>query len=251
MKNTRNVLMLLFAAVLMIAACTKTGQFNAPAGQIAIGKTSLKIGEPDTAVLVGADSTQAVHWSFNPAGNDTITYTFKNFIRFTFSKAGTYTISANQAATNAKVTVKVIDSIYVPTPYVTPLNPGEQLTIVPKYIKATATDSAHLAFTLTTKTSYCGNTHMDFSAFVDNSGTFYMGVDDVTHPYDCTTTFNPLSYYADIRYIYNTIAIGHHAIVFSFNHAPIYGSFDVTATSITFNWDNTSGVIISPAVVSR
>ncbi len=235
----------------MIAACTKNGQFNAPAGQIAISKTTLKIGQPDTATLVGADSTKAINWSFNPTGSDAITNNIKNIIRFTFSKAGTYTVSANQGTTNAQVTVKVIDSIYVPTPYVTPLNPGEQLTIAPQYVKATKTDSAHLAFTLTTKTAYCGNTHMDFSAYVDDYGTFFMGVDDVLHFYDCTSTYKPLTYYADIRYGYNTIAVGHHAIVFSFNSAPIYGSFDVTATSITFNWDNTSGVIISPVTISR
>jgi hypothetical protein len=250
MKKNVYAFLALLGLIFSFTACTKSG-FNAPAGQIAISKTSLKRYEPDTMTLVGADSTKAVNWSFSPSGSDSTTAKVKNFARVVFRKAGTYTITATQGATTANVTVKVSDSVYAPTPYVTPLIAGETVTVVPQYVKATATALAHLAFTITTKNSYCTNSKLDFGAYVANDGTFYLSVTQILHPYDCGVTSLPVTGNYDVNYIYNTIANGTHTINFSLANKPLSGTFDVTDTQITFHWDNTNGVAISPAVLTR
>jgi hypothetical protein len=127
MKKSTYPLALVVAAILTIASCTKGGQLNAPAGQIAATKTILKINEPDLLALVGADSTKSVFWTVTPAGHDTLT-TQKNGARLVFTKSGDYAVTANQSgAAPASITIKVTDSVYDPNynPYFTPLTGDE------------------------------------------------------------------------------------------------------------------------------
>jgi len=253
MKNSTYGFFAIAALIFTAAACTKDGKLNAPTGQIAATYTKLKINQPDLMALVGADSTKTVNWTVSPSGSDTLAVK-RNAARLVFTKAGTYTVDASQTgAASATITITVIDSLYVPTPDVSPFSAGEQITLTPKYVKSATSDSTWLAFTVTTKNSYCTNSSMDMGVFYDGgSSSYYMQLTQVIHNGDCGVGSAPLTGHLDYQSYYAALADGTYPLNIEFNNHPnVVGSITVTDTTITFQWDNTSGVIITPATLTR
>jgi hypothetical protein len=250
MKNSTYGFLAIVAVIFTIAACTKDGKLNAPVGHIAATYTNLQINEPDLMALVGADSTKTVDWSITPAGSDILTS--QNIAaRVEFSKAGVYTVHASQTGfASASITIKVSDTVYSPNK---PFSAGEQITLVPKYVKSATSDSSYLAFTATTKNSYCANSSMDFGAFYDFASTFsyYMQFEFVVTDGNCEGSAH-LTGYFDYSPYQASLTNGIYPLYISFNGQPnVEGSIEITTTSIIFHWDNTLAVRIVPSTLSR
>ena len=146
MKKSTYALALIVAVIFTITGCGKDGKLNAPAGQIAATYTRGKINQPDLMALSGADSTKVVNWSVSPTGQDSL-ITQRNIAKWFFKKAGTYIVSASQSGSAAaNITITIIDSVYVPTPYATPFTAGDQITLKPQYIKSATSDSTYLSY---------------------------------------------------------------------------------------------------------
>jgi hypothetical protein len=244
-----------FVSVIVIfawVACTKNGGLNALPGQIALSKSNIKINEPDSMALVGADTSKSVTWSITPQGQDTL-LTLKNAARVKFTKAGTYTVKASSNGNqSAPVTITVSDSVFAPTPYLTALNDNEQFTIVPEYLKKPGTDSSYLAFKMSTKGTYCGNSQILYNAVLDSvANAYYLNIDGVIHPYQCGLNNIQLTSVVDYNYWHNPFPVG----TFPFNvRLPwLYyqGTVTITASTITFTWPYTSNVIITPLQISK
>ena len=253
MKNSTYGFLVFIAVLFTITACTKNGQLDAPAGQIAAAYTRLKINQPDLMALVGADSTKVVTWSVSPGGSDTLT-TQRNGARWVFTKAGTYTVSASQTgAAPASITITVIDSLYAPTPYATHFTAGEQITLTPKYVKSAHSDSSYLAFTAVTKNSYCANSTIDMGVYYDRSaGSYYMQLTQVLHPSDCGVGSSKLTGSLGYEWYQASVSNGSYPLYIEFNNQPnVVGSIEITDTQIIFHWDNTGGVVISPLTLGR
>ncbi|WP_295674632.1 hypothetical protein [uncultured Mucilaginibacter sp.] len=253
MKKSTYTFPLIIAVIFIVNACTKEGKLNAPAGQIAATFTRGKINQPDLMALSGADSTKIVNWSVSPAGSDSL-LTQHNIAKWFFKKAGTYTVSANQSGgATASIVITIIDSLYIPTPYATPFTAGEQITLVPKYIKSTISDSSFLSFTATTKNSYCGNSAIDLGVYYDtNAKAYYMQLTQVLHNADCGVTSSTLTRTVNYGSYQTSLANGSYPLYIEFNNQPnVVGSIEITDTQIIFHWANTGGVVIMPLTLSR
>jgi len=254
MKRSTYAFAPIMAVIFTIAACTKDGKLNAPAGQIAATFTRGKINQPDLMALSGADSTKVVNWSVSPVGSDSL-ITQRNASKWFFKKAGTYIVSASQAGSaTANISITIIDSVYVATPYATPFTAGDQITVKPQYVKSTKSDSSYLAFTVTTKDAYCTNSTFDMGVFYDkSSSSYYMQVTQVLHPEDCGTGSSPISKSTDYGSYQASLVDGSYPLYIEFNNQPnIAGSIEITDTQVIFHWDNGNGkVLITPLVLSR
>lgn len=250
MKNSTYGFLAIAAVIFTIAACTKDGKPNAPPGQIAATYTTLQINEPDLLALVGADSTKVVNWSVTPTGSDILT-SRSTAARVMFSKAGVYTVNASQTGfASASITLKVSDTVYTP---MKPFSAGEQITLVPQYVKSATSDSTYLAFTATTKNSYCANSSMDFGAFYDAWSTisYYMQFDAVITDGNCVGSKH-LTGHFDYSPYQASLSNGTYPLYIAFNNQPnVVGSIEITSTNIIFHWDNTSAVVITPSTLSR
>ncbi|SEO21424.1 hypothetical protein SAMN05192574_106109 [Mucilaginibacter gossypiicola] len=253
MKILKSPLALLCLVLLIITACQKNGIPNAPAGQIAISKLKVKIDEPDSMLLVGADTTKAVTWTISPAGSDEMqTHTIGAVIKF--SKAGNYTIKAsNGDETSNTLTVTVIDSVYAPV-YNTDFSAGEQISMTPRIIKSTKSDSSYIGFTATTKNSYCTNSHLEFGVwFGSNPQTYFIqfnGIFFITP--GCGAGSQPVTGTADFSSYLTPLTPGIYPLNILFHDIGYNGTVEVTPTQVIFHWDNaSSGIIISPTTLTR
>jgi len=251
MKRLFPGFLVLMIAVFVWVACNKNGGFNAPSGKIAVSKLKVKINEPDTMALVNADTTKAVTWSITPSDLDTL-QTQKNAARIRFTKAGKYTVKAsNNGIESAPITITVTDSVFVRTPSLTPLNADEVITLTPKYVKATSTDTAYFAFTMTTKDTYCGNSVLEFGVYYDaQTQIYYMTFDGAGHAFQCTDKYSTLTAYIGFNFVHS-FANGTYPLQVGMNGQLYHGSITITSTAVTFNWPYTTGIIVAPLQLSR
>ncbi|PWK75263.1 hypothetical protein LX99_03756 [Mucilaginibacter oryzae] len=248
--NSIPALLLLCLILFTITACTKNGEPNAPTGQIAISKLKLKINQPDSMLLVGADTTKAVTWTINPAGSDTLqTHTIAALVKF--NKAGQYTIKAsNGAITSNTVTVTVIDSVWAPV-YNANFSADEQINFTPRIIKSAQSDSSYIGFTATTKNSYCTNSRLEYGSYFDKSD-YYIQFNGIFFVIpECGIGSSPVSATNDYSSYLTPLKPGTYPIHILFEGTNHNGTIEVTSTQVIFHWDNTSGVIISPTTLSR
>jgi hypothetical protein len=252
MKRFSLGFLVLIIVIFAWVSCTKNGGPNALPGQIALSKSKIKINEPDSMALVGADTTKSVTWSITPLGQDTL-LTLKNAARVKFIKAGTYTIKASSNGNQSDpVTITVSDSIFAPTPYLTPLNTNEQYTIVPEYLKKPGTDFGYLAFKVTTKGTYCGNSQLEYAAVEDSvAQAYYLAFDGVIHPYQCGLNNIPLTSLIDFNYWRNPFPIGTFPFHVVLGPTIYDGSVTITSSTITFTWPYTSPAVITPLQINK
>lgn len=252
MKTLKSALALLCFVLCVTTACQKNGISNAPAGQIAISKLKLKINEPDSMLLVGADTTKAVTWTISPSGSDELqTHTIAALIKF--SKAGQYTIKAsNSDITSNTLTVTVIDSVYAPV-YNANFTAGEQINFTPRIIKSAKSDSSYIGFTAITKNSYCTNSHLDFGVYFDSGApTYYVQFNGIFFIIpECGVGSSPVSAVVDFSSYLTPLSPGTYPLHIFFKGTNYHGSIEVTSTQVIFHWDNASGIIISPTILAR
>ena len=239
-------------AVVIITGCNKSGLLDGQTGKVVATKTTVKINEPDSLILVGAQSTDSVRWSVAPSGSDSL-ITKKNTALVFFKKAGVYTVGAtDNGGTPATVSITVTDSVYHSvTQYTyTPLT-GDQITLVPHYYKSSTSDTSYLLFVAQTKNFYCGSSVLQTSySLVSN--VYTIGFLQVIQPSPCAIGQLPIS--SVINFTTSPagpVPDGTFPLSVTLNGTTYTGSITVTDTNITYNWTYTSGVLISPQQITR
>lgn len=252
MKNLTYGFVALLLVIFAISACNKLNDPSVKAGQLIASKSTVEINEPDSLLLVGAASTDSIRWSVTPTGSDTL-ITLKNKGLVKFTKAGSYqvkTISNGKATATTSITVS--DSIYhaAGQQYVVPLT-GDQITLVPHYYHNATGDSSYVYLIAETSKSYCANGTIYLSWGLNN-GTYNINLMGVAEKSPCTINSAPIN--AIIALTQNNPAIlpgGTFPLSATLNGTTYTGNMVVTTANITFNWNYSSGVLISPKQINK
>jgi len=251
MKNLVYCFFTLLVISIVVSACDKFGDLAAIKGKLAVSKSTVKINQPDSLVLVGATATDAFTWTVTPSGHDSL-ITKNNQALIFFKRAGTYTVGVtDNGAAPVSASITVNDSVYhAPVQYTsTPLT-GDQITLVPHYYKSPTADSAYLYFVAQTKNYYCGISKLAVSSSLVNNN-YSIGFLNVVQPSPCVIGNGPIA--AVINFTTNQpgpLPVGTFPLTVTLNGTTYSGTIVISTTAITFNWNYTSGVLIAPKVIS-
>jgi hypothetical protein len=252
MKNLIYGIAALVLVFFAISACNKYGNLPGGTGKLVASSYKVDINQPDSLLLSGAKTTDTVHWSVSPAGFDSI-ITKNNVAEIFFKKAGVYKVLAiDPPLSPASVSITVLDSVYRPvTTYsYLPLT-GDQITLVPHFYNNPTADSSYLSFVAQTKKSYCGISKLVVADSLINNK-YGVNFLYVSQPSPCVIGQSPIA--AVINFTQNlpvSLPNGTFPLSVTLNNTTYTGSIVVTSSNITFNWNYTSGVIISPMQISR
>ena len=266
MKTTIvNLISASLAAIIILGSSCKKNDYNQDNPVITLSKSTVKIGEP---VIATTNSNVVVRWSVKESPTNTWISSSKNESTIIFSIPGTYAVTAKYFSDvsaalpydSSSSSVIVTDGIYNHASdehlhclaiVGNPLNSDEQITLTP--------------------VSYTNNGLVLLAHTQDTYGAFYPLL-DYTQVSDITTgdgfSFsNILTYPCDLPYPSGIELPGTAIISFGGNDHPLQngtsdvtfdlkgtiykGTLTVTSTSCTFNWNYTSGVIISPLSIQK
>jgi hypothetical protein len=252
MKNLTFAIITLLFAFFIISGCSKI-EDPANNGSIIATKTTVKINEPDSLVFVGATSTDTTQWTVTPAGFHHFT-SQKNAARIVFTKAGSYTVSATHTGLlPGSIVIKVsTDSIPNPadtTTYV-PLT-GDQITLTASYYKSATSDTAGFSFMARTQNNYCSNGIFRINATVDASNNYTINLLNIQEPKVCRGTSDHPVNSNGFNFAKGPLVNGTYPLKVTLNGTIYNGHIVVTAATITFDWNYTSGVLITPSVLNR
>lgn len=253
MKTLIYFILSLVPAFFIIEGCNKVNDASLK-GQLVASKSMVKINEPDSLELVGATTTDAFKWTVSPTGYDSL-ITSKNKALVFFKKSGTYTIQvSDNGATPVSKTITVNDSVYTtPSSTITLSLAGDQITLKPAYYKSATADSSYIYFTATTTNSYCNVNRLNFTYGIDSLNQYNFNFKNVIQNGTCTVSTAPLVSYA-IKLIKSgspVLADGTYPFNVILNGTTYTGTIAVSSTNIIFNWNYTSGVLVSPKQISR
>ncbi|SDD32283.1 hypothetical protein SAMN05216464_101407 [Mucilaginibacter pineti] len=260
MKNFTYTILAMVLAFFLIQSCNK---MNDPAnnGKIVATKTLVKIYELDSLSLVGTTTQDSVQWSVSPSGFNGLSHQGGR-ARVLFTKAGSYTVTASKiGGIPASIVIKVsADSVSNPThPIDTPVIPidsvkitqltGDQITLHPSIYQKT--DSVGVQFNAITTNLYCSRGTLQYNATVSPSKSFVFDFLNVRGPIICTGT-------SDIPMVISPLPLwkiymgnGTYPLKATLNGTTYTGSIIVSATTVTFDWNYTSGIVIAPKVFNR
>ena len=252
MKNLIYGILALALAAFTITACNKYGNLPGESGKLVASSYKVDINQPDTLLLSGAKTTDTVHWTVTPAGYDSI-ITKNNVAEVFFKKAGVYQVQAIDAPmAPANVSITVADSIYKPViTYSYSSLTGDQITLVPHFYNNPGADSTYLSFVAQTKNYYCGSGKLLFTDSLMNNS-YGILFQSVKQPSPCTIGEIPIAAVINFtQNVPNPLPNGTFPLSVTLNNTAYTGSIVVTTSTITFNWNYTSGVLISPKQISR
>ena len=252
MKNLIYGLFALMFTLCAITACNKYGDLSGQKGKLVASSYKVDINQPDTLLLAGAKTTDTVHWSVTPAGYDSI-ITKNNVAEVFFKKAGVYQVEAVDAPmAPAKASITVIDSVYKPVVTYNYLQlTGDQITLVPHFYNNPAADSSYLSFVAQTKNSYCGTSKLVVADSLINNK-YGINFLYVSQPNPCIIGQSPIA--AVISFTQNpavSVPNGTFPLSVTLNGTTYTGTIVATSSTISFNWNYTSGVLISPKQINR
>jgi hypothetical protein len=259
MKNLTYTILAVLLAFFVIQSCNK---MNDPAnnGKIVATKTQVKMYELDSLSLVGTTTQDSVQWSVSPSGFNGLSHQGGR-ARVLFTKAGSYTVTASKiGGIPASIVIKVsTDSVSNPThPIDTPVTPvdtvkitqltGDQITLHPSIYQKT--DSVGFQFNAITTNLYCSRGTLEYSGIATPARSFQFDFLDVRGPITCTGTNIPMVISPlPLWKIY--MGNGTYPLKATLNGTTYTGSVIVSATTVTFDWNYTSGIIITPKVFNR
>lgn len=254
MKKIISSLFVLSIIVVFIS-CKKDSNTVAPEpSKLAITASKIQGIKKDEPVLFSANTYDSVYWSANPVANIQTGSDTRSAL-ITFSKAGTYTITAKSGAVFTTQTITVIDSSY---------NPGGGSADVPGYTLASLTGDeiklsvsredtgshTYLTVEVETKNMYdCLNNYLiDSMAYKNSDYEFYPKNVFIPSGTQCTSGKST----AKTIFLLNASASGVHNLLIKLNGVTYNGSFVKAADgTVTFTWPYTSGITISPLVLPK
>ena len=234
----------------------------------------------DTISILGIATSDTaattIKWSVSPSSYRYTIQSVKGKYIAWFSKAGSYKIKALINGIDSLSTIiKVSDSTFVPpgkdsvvTPPVhkdTIPNPptyalipftGDQITLIPNLYKSALSDTSYIYFTAqTTKVYPCANSTMNLAYRLDAFNNFFIGFINVTQPNGSACVNGPGTLSKGIYFYQNTqkpyMVSGTYALAITFNGVTYNGHIIVSSTSVTFDWNYTSGIVLSTKQLNR
>lgn len=251
MRRLAYCLLALLPAYFIIQGCNKAIDLPGAKGQLVASKTELKINEPDALEMIGAAASDSIKWTVTPSGFDTL-LTKNNTAAIVFTKAGTYTVKASvNGATPASVSITVNNDVYT-GPKLNNIIPlaGDQITLTPAVYKSANADTTYIYFTAKTANYYCSTNRLNYSKSLVN-GTYSLNFVNVTQYTNCTGGTSNLQTGIAFKQTAPALSNGTYPLNVVLNGTTYTGSIAVSATNVIFNWNYTTGVMITPKQVNR
>jgi hypothetical protein len=256
MKNIKSLLFLVPALCFFIFSCSKDPASTGANPTLLLSKTTVKIGEPVYATLAGQAVNTNVAWSSNSGGHIWLNTNTDSAV-YVFTNAGTYTVKVNfQSHINGSNdstdgNVVVTDSIYSDTSIVTcdviavkNLTADDQIFLTPVDYSDTG-----LVFVAHSNNLYShspllnsnGEIHVSESGFeVDISSALI---------FPCSGSPAPAPAFGLVALTGLTNRT--YTLSFKLNNFTYVGTMTVSDSNITFSWNYSSGVTISPLIIQR
>jgi hypothetical protein len=225
---------------------------------LTLSKQTVTIGEPVVAGNVGNLSV-VTRWSVSPSTNSTVIPNGYQSILL-FSRSGSYTVTATYYSDSLAAApydssssgIAVNDSVYADssTTYCSggsqvPIPASDLITLTP--ISYSDTGLVLLAHTQ----NLYGNNYPGLGILQAtlSGDTYSFGFDNVIESPCNYSTPAPTPATGSVSlYTLNT---GNYSVTVSVNGTSYQGSLSITATSCTFTWNYSSGVVISPLTITK
>ncbi|WP_184543399.1 hypothetical protein [Mucilaginibacter sp. FT3.2] len=252
MKNLIYTAFALLLAIGIISGCNKITD-PANSGKIVASKTDLKINEADSLALAGASATDSVTWSITPSGSGVLIKQ-KNLARVSFTKSGTYTVTAFKtgsvpASIQLKVSADSIPSTSDTAKFVSLA--GDQITLSPGISVSPLKDSVGFDFNASTKNKYCSNGLLKYNKSVSADYHFNIDFLYVQEPKVCTGTTDIPMIVSPLRFNNRYLVNGTYPLTVTLNGTTYTGNVIITSTLVTFDWKYTTGVVMSVKSYNR
>ncbi|SDP71755.1 hypothetical protein SAMN05428975_2295 [Mucilaginibacter sp. OK268] len=168
--------------------------------------------------------------------------------------------SENPIASNEKSNArKVTDTIPTPptppkdTTKLVPLT-GDKITLHAGLYKSSHSDTSYVYFVAQTANLYCANSEINFNNSLDVNNNFSIDLLNAQVPITCKGATGTISSSTIVFWQNNQnpyLVSGSYPIKVTLNGNIYTGSINISPTTITFNWNYTSGVLITPTQIAR
>jgi hypothetical protein len=238
---------------LAFSSCMKNSNHSGNGAQLNLSSTSLRRGEPLLISTDLSDNSTIIRWTVHPSNGTTI-MPAKNHAVALFGFSGKYGITASyyaasdttKAYDSSAAQIVVNDSIYT-SPSPDNLDSvslaGDEITLVP----VSATDSGLVIMAKTKRLYNCAAylTAYSWTPYGPGVDIDFNGAEVVEGKGDCQGAQNPAISYL----LFGAFSPGNYNINAHLNGVDYQGTLTVTNTSYQFNWNYSSGVIISPVTL--
>ena len=127
---------------------------------------------------------------------------------------------------------------------------GDKITLAPGYYQNAAGDSVGISFNAVTTNRYCSNGLLKFHNTLDANNNFFIDFLNVQEPLVCHGTGDiPMA--ASVRFRRSYLTNGSHPLKVTLNGTTYTGNIVISASTIVFDWNYSSGVVISPNTLTR
>lgn len=127
---------------------------------------------------------------------------------------------------------------------------GDQITLASGYYQNAAGDSVGISFNAVTTNRYCSNGLLKFRNTLDANNNFFIDFLNVQEPLVCHGT-GDIPMVAAIRFQKSYLTNGSHPLKITLNGTTYNGNIMISTSTIVFDWNYSSGVLISPKTLSR
>lgn len=127
---------------------------------------------------------------------------------------------------------------------------GDKITLAPGYYQNAAGDSVGISFNAVTTNRYCSNGLLKFHNILDANNNFLIDFLNVQEPLVCHGT-GDIPMVAAISFQRSHLVNGSHPLKVTLNGTTYTGNIIISANAINFDWNYSSGIVISPKTLSR
>ncbi|MDB5003025.1 MAG: hypothetical protein JWQ34_1250 [Mucilaginibacter sp.] len=272
MKKLTFTVMAALVVFFVMQSCNKE-QLASVGPQIKATKIQIGIGKVDTLLLTNASNAESVNWTVSPDGKDSLSYK-GNAATITFSAAGTYIVTAQQAGgLPASITITVSpgapvvkpDTVTTKSDITTSTSDTLQLvpitndvTIALSYYRNPAGDSVRINLMpyVYLDNYYCRNALIQFKSAITADNNFNLDLINIRESKGCAIATSPTTPSGGNTAAYDVfinklIGFGTYPLKITVGSLTYTGNIVVSASNITFNWPYTSGVIIPQKVLPK
>jgi hypothetical protein len=250
MKDSIIGVLLFISLSAVVISCSKDPAVSASPALI-LSKSVVKLGEPLVVTTRNHPLGSSVHWSVSPSTNSW-TSASGDSATFVFTQPGNYRVMAASTTDSSSSPITVTDSVYTDSSYAhcnllqsVPISAGDQVILTP----IAYSDSAGLVLLAHTQNAYNSYPALVYGGnFSGAGGGLECDFNSITE-YPCSGPGYPTPAMTDV--FFNSLTDGTYALVFKLNGTTYQGSMTVSNASVTFNWNYTSGVTISPLTIQK